>query len=644
MPAGLINIAIYGAQDLYLTGTPEITFFKIVYRRYTNFSVESMEVNFEDTFGFGKESNLVLPPIADLMHKTYLKIKLPYVYLRGRKINNVNERRILEESKNNLIIVQKFMNLNMTAYRKALEQYRVDNVSSATDMIKVIMEVFNPTVLVGINNIYISEPEKTVIINNFHNLIATKKYDPSNIDLGIIAERSIGTIYEQDKELFIQLINNAIFQSEDIYIVYNNAYVKSLQNYEDASNPAYKFAWVKRIGHSIIEYIDIFIGGEKIDRHYGEWIDIWYELAGNKNMSKTYKKLIGDREELTNFDRLPKFDYTLFIPLQFWFCKYNGLALPLIAMQYNDVSIKLKLRKIQECCYIDEEINNIAIQDLFDNEQFVTDINVNDQNQFTNGLKGSLYVDYIFLDSAERRKFAQVAHEYLIDQVEVQIENHTEELISEVLGFNYCSKEIIWVAQKQSHIENLDQHTECMWWNYGINLDGSKNPILKSKMEFNGYTIIPDEDGNFFNYLQPYVKHRNTPADGINVYSFSLRPEEHQPTGSCNFTRISQNRLILKINPRAYKILNVKLVEQYIREKYEKEKNKKKEYYNQKISEIENGKFNEQQFFKEEKEKNDQFNENEFYKEGKDILIIKIFSLRMNVLRLIGGYGALAFV
>ena len=638
MPAGLINIAVHGAQDLYLTGTPEITFFKIVYRRHTNFAMESIEVNFDDTFGFGKESNSVLPSIGDLIHKMYIKIKLPYVHLRGRKINNSLAKRFMEEAKNNYLIVQKFMKLNTTAYRKALEQYKVDNVEDSKDMIKVILEVFNPTVTVGVSNTTKSQPEKVVTIKNFHNLVALRKFDPTTVDLGLIAQRSIGTIYEQDKNLFLNLIESAIKDSETINNTYSELYVEAIKKYEDASDPAYKFAWIKRLGHGIIDYVDVYIGGEKIDRHYGEWIDIWYELAGNKNMSKSYDKMIGDRPDLTNFDRLPKYDYTLYIPMQFWFCKYNGLSLPLVAMQYNDVSIKLKLRKIHECCYIDEEVKDITIQDLFDRTDYYTDIDVNDQSTFTNGLKGSLYIDYIFLDGPERRKFAQVAHEYLIDQLEIQSDEHTEETISTVLGFNYCSKEIIWIAQKQSNLENLDQHTECKWWNYGINWNGKGNPILRTKMEFNGYTIIPEETGNYFNYVQPYSKHRNTPADGINVYSFSLRPEEHQPTGSCNFTRISQSRLTLKINPRVYKILDIKLLIQYIKNNYNEKK------YDQFLKEIYDSSFDEEKFFLEEKIRNVEFNENDYYKIEKDKIYLKIYSLRMNVLRIIGGYGALAFV
>ena len=107
MTGGLIQLAATGIQDIFLTKDPQITFFKIVYRRHTNFSMESVEVNFDDTFGFGKESNLIIPSVGDLIHKIYLKVKLPYVSLGGRKIDNYIQKRKVELCKNNLIIIQK---------------------------------------------------------------------------------------------------------------------------------------------------------------------------------------------------------------------------------------------------------------------------------------------------------------------------------------------------------------------------------------------------------------------------------------------------------------------------------------------------------------------------------------------------------
>ena len=166
-------------------------------------------------------------------------------------------------------------------------------------------------------------------------------------------------------------------------------------------------------------------------------------------------------------------------------------------------------------------------------------------------IDGSLVVDYVFLDGPERRKFAQSAHEYLIEQLQYMISNNVDqELYSTRLDFNNPTKEIIWMVQKNSRLINDTGDKEIQWWNYGITRDGLKNPIISSKLEFNGYERFAPEGGNYFNYVRPYFHHSNTPADGINIYSFSLHPEEHQPSGSCNFTRINNSVLTLQFNPQ----------------------------------------------------------------------------------------------
>src|SRR5438105_1372479 len=82
MSGGMVQIAVYGSQDIYLTGTPQITFFKIVYRRYTNFSIEAIPQQFIGLINFGQEMSSVIEKVGDLMHKTYLEIDLPAINLQ----------------------------------------------------------------------------------------------------------------------------------------------------------------------------------------------------------------------------------------------------------------------------------------------------------------------------------------------------------------------------------------------------------------------------------------------------------------------------------------------------------------------------------------------------------------------------------
>jgi hypothetical protein len=575
MTGGLINIAVYGGQDLFLTGNPEITHFKSVYRRHTNFAVESYKLSFDDNIGFGSECNKELPPIGDLVSKTYLEITLPSVQIKRipKDINNYNTavNTIKNRYTNALLdlnIVGDFMSLNIGAYRQAIIEYNASNDISIDGMKTAILNTFN------ISSVGSSTSDiNLTIVNNFKDLISGI-FSNELVNLNYIAE-NVDTL--ATKNIFYKQIISAVNYSYKINDYYRKIVNTNYATYQDFISPFYKFAWVKRIGHSIIDYIDVFIGGDKIDRHYGMWLDIWYELTGKKEQESLYMKMIGNVPELTTYDRNPKQSYILQIPLQFWFCRHNGLAIPLVALEYNKVSFLLKLRNIDQVAYIEQTDTNLFLPKA-DLVSLAEDQKIE--------LNGNIVVDYVFLDGPERRKFAQSAHEYLIEQMQYMSSDPISQPAYSVrLEFNHPTKEIIWVAQKSSRLINDTGDHEIQWWNYGIDDFGKRNPITRSKMDFNGYERFALENANYFNYVRPYFHHSNIPADGINLYSFSLHPEENQPSGSCNFTKIANALLTLQLNSKMF------------------------------IDDLGNP----------------------------DTVIVWIFGSSYNVLRIIGGFGALAF-
>lgn len=509
MAGGLMQLVAYGAQDVYLTGNPQITFFKVVYRRYTNFAMETIENYFVGNIKFGNKLTIKIPKTGDLINKLYIKI--------------------------------------------------------------VVNSVEVP--------------------------------------------------------------------------LYN------------------RFAWVRKLGHAIIDTAEVEIGGTIIDRHYGVWMDIWYELSRNSNHDYGYSKLIGDVNIMTNYDNISKPEYTLLIPLQFWFNRYVGLSVPLIAMQYNDIIINI---------YISEKQKLIIKDTTYDD----TNISIKE---------ASILINYIYLDTDERRRFAYVGHEYLIEQVQcngpVKVLQPTATYI---LNYNHPTKEIIWAYRNGNYISSkrflyynnninwenyvetlkmtplLDASIKLMYesfsigvdptsivggtWgvinggsesnpsygnvgkisvinyssnkiyinnasviingtinlidkitadiivfnnnttkinyisseittrdlsvpynnitdtrynqsdpiinqfsNYGVLIDGTINPIMSGLMQMNGHNRFDKESGTYFNYVQPYEYHSNVPRDGINVYSFSIYPEQHQPSGTANLSRIESVTLLLTI-------------------------------------------------------------------------------------------------
>ena len=211
------------------------------------------------------------------------------------------------------------------------------------------------------------------------------------------------------------------------------------------------------------------------------------------------------------------------VPLQFWFCRHAGLALPLIALQYHEVKVSLT---------------------------FDTEANVSANAVSGSGSLSSvqLWADYIYLDTDERRRFAQVSHEYLIEQLQYQSSSPAS---THKLNFNHPVKELIWCGQSNKTLGGTHGGSASP---YDIALhngsdDGAKlNDTTDTvTLKLNGHDRFAARHNTYFTRTQPWQHHSNPgggfKADAISVYSFALKPEEHQPSGTCNFSRIDNAQL-----------------------------------------------------------------------------------------------------
>lgn len=528
MPGGLLQISGLSAESLFLNGAPEITFFKTVYRRHTNFAIESLVVNFEDPVEFNSINTVKISQTGDLMHKVYLQVTLPEINLFRTTMPDPTEYQILyNTTKNNYDIVLQFMDINRVAYVDAYNIFIAENnIQNATrDMINAINNAFN---------------NHTIIIDQMQALLLSDPNVPftyDEISMQSIANKfdAISNKDELFRALTIGIDKSVKTQKYFYYQMYDASVIL-----DDVLNPHIKFAWIKRIGHFVAEYIEVKIGGHAIDKQYGVWMNIWYELTANRSIEPTYFKLIGNVSELTEFNRQPKPKYILNIPLQFWFCRFSGSAIPLVALEYHDVSFQVKFRSIQELSYIEAGTtikyslseDGITLDELPD---IIPNININ----------ANLLVDFYYLDSHERRRFAQSSHEYIIDQVQLITQTVTQPTIQLLLNsFVHPTKDIFWIAQKQSNTENISGYNQCKWDDYSIS-DGQGNPIAYSTLLLNSYTRINRTEGNYFNYLVPYQNYYTTPSDGVNVYSFAIYPTQFQPSCTCNFSMIS--RIVLQL-------------------------------------------------------------------------------------------------
>jgi hypothetical protein len=276
------------------------------------------------------------------------------------------------------------------------------------------------------------------------------------------------------------------------------------------------FAWINDIGHFIIDYIELEMNGQRIDRLNGEWLHIWNQLHMPLQKQNGNNKLIGNVSSLTTFNTFPKDKYTLYISLPFWFCRHIESSLPLIALHYTPILLRIKFKSLQDICY-STELNNVS-------------------------LDGYIIGDYIYVETAERETLSKNKHEYLIDSVipmEVVIDN--TKLIQDTIQIpfqtkNIC-KEIIWTVQ------TISKQIQKKYTDFTYN---NKNPCTYALIKYNGR----DRDQcyiEYFNYITPYKAHTSIPNMGINVYTYSLYPELLQPSGIANFSKIDTLELILTL-------------------------------------------------------------------------------------------------
>jgi len=473
----------------------------------------------------------------------YLKLIIPSFYVQRDLANatyvanKATATTEYQSAYNDYIYTWKFMYVNMQAYRDAYNVCLAENINNDPEFYAPVVKdiVFNDFGDSS-RNVFNPDPNDSYvkILNNFIGVIAKyTNYTMDALSMDYIAYSLTDTA---TKESILSLLNagkicSGYFQKD----VFNN-YKAKKTIYDDYNATNRKFAWVDKLGHSIIDYVEVDIGGDNINKHYGDWINIWYELTKDVHMETIYNKMIGNVASLTTYDRTTKPSYTLLVPLQFWFCRNNGMAIPLVAMQFMDVYVNIRLKRFSECSYIelDPGETSYSLDDEYENQNLT--------------ITGSLMIDYIYLDQQERKKFAQSVHEYLIDQVQLFSEEHnTLANVQFDTEFNEPCKEFIWVLQKKSFVTNTTGSTKCRWDNYTYSTSNEGISLNGTKIEFNGQTIIEKFAGELFCYMMAYQNHTSTPSDGIYNYSFALDPEEHQPSGSCNMSRIKKANIILDI-------------------------------------------------------------------------------------------------
>ena len=290
-------------------------------------------------------------------------------------------------------------------------------------------------------------------------------------------------------------------------------------------------SYVNSIGHALIQEITIEIGEQEIDRQNGEWMQIWSSYTTTKDKETGFYNMIG---RVDGYAPPNLFDpQTLYIPLRFWFCRNPGLALPIIALQYHPIRINLTLRPLNQ---------------LFINSDLTSPECTNLEIMPAKIESMMLWGDYMYLDVEERRRFVSSTHEYLIEQIQytspIPVAPGASSL-SAHLEFNHPIRELFWYIQRDDMTRFHEYFNYSSLGTYEV---GERGDMLQDAvLQLDGFDRFKVRDSGYFRLVQPWQHHSVIPEDFfVYSYSFALRPEDVQPCGSMNASRI--DTIVLQLN------------------------------------------------------------------------------------------------
>jgi hypothetical protein len=293
-------------------------------------------------------------------------------------------------------------------------------------------------------------------------------------------------------------------------------------------------SYVNSIGHALIQEINIEVGEQEIDKQNGEWLEIWSNYTTTTDKRTGFNNMIG---KVDGFSPPTLFGpLKLYIPLRFWFCKNPGMALPLIALQYHPIRINLTLRPLNQL-FFSQALTTPLCTTLEPSPASITEL--------------MLWGDYVFLDVEERRRFVSSMHEYLIEQIQytslIPISpGATSGTLP--LEFNHPIRELFWYIQR----DDMTRYHE--YFNYsslGTFEVGRRRDILTSAvLQLDGFDRFQVRDAGYFRLVQPWQYHTVVPEQYfLYSYSFALRPEDIQPSGSMNASRMDSIKLVVTVDP-----------------------------------------------------------------------------------------------
>jgi hypothetical protein len=514
MGGGLMQLIAYGPQDIYLTGNPQITFFKVVFKRHTNFSIEPIQQSWNSTADFGRSVTCIINRTGDLISNMHVVISLPvidacsniiwgYVNRLGHAL--INETKV--EIGGQLIDEQYGDWLNIwyeltVVDMKESYMNMIGDIPSLTNINTLAKPAYNlyiplqfwfnrhyglalPIIALQYHDIRIS-----VQLNDWVNII---NYRGSNVPITPVMTNCfllIDYIYldSDERKKFAQvsheyLIEQLQFNGSEVLTSQYNTYKLNF------NHPCKYIVWTPHL-----------------DMYYNRnlWLTHMNVTNGNwKNATDLFAKLMS-----ISCSTIPPGVTTILTPT----IDSSGIFLPAAyCIDLSNNPIKqggiVSLYNYPTGGFTQTMLSKVKIMWIVDNVLY--------------DISGNITMIQIVLDNG-----IIISNTLSSQDISIPIN-----ILS--IGANKTALAIF-------NLYGISILNNFVYSNF---LDGTDNPVIQAKIQLNGHDRFQILDGNYFNYVQPYQFFSNTPVDGINVFSFALKPQEYQPTGTCNFSRIDNASL-----------------------------------------------------------------------------------------------------
>jgi len=536
MAGGLMQLVAYGAQDVYLTGNPQITLFKVVYRRHTNFSTECIELTL-DTAKPGSRSTVQVLRNADLATKCYLRLVLPdlvpasnssvaWVKRVGHAVMKNIEVQIggSQIDKHYSTWLDVWYELTHTVDRERGYDAMVGDVPALTTLSSSTIAggytLFVPLQFWFCRNYGLALP---LIALQYHEVRFNIEWeDLSNLvvysgsapNLNGVTYGSSGILVDyqyldsEERRRFAQVGHEYLI--EQMQYDERSLVSGSSQNFTlNFNHPCKEFIWTHKLG--------LFSGASSaqfLGYTAGDWKVELDAVAANLVESMIGTQTSGDDTVLTTVTSTT--------------AAYTNLVLN-AGTQTVFLTFTSGSAEVPTSLVFNIDNNASTANSTLDNVSVLL-------NPVCAGSTTSS-----FLNLVSRVSWASVdltvSESGAVTVLHVETEhNLTIADVSTPLG-----------SMVDNRSDSSSDVTVVQRFNYGAYLDGTGNILQTGNLNFNGQDRFDAREALYFNAVQPDAHHTRSPADGVYVYSFGLHPEQHQPTGTANMSRIDTARLVYKV-------------------------------------------------------------------------------------------------